>query len=84
MVEVKGVDAGLRLQARAFEAAFDGAAVARFQFHVGEPFQSGGRAEVLGGGFRERRLQLAAHRRQIQLLQFLFEGCHRIPFRIQE
>ena len=84
MVEVKGVDAGLRLQARAFEAALDGAAVARFQFHVGEPFQSRGHAEILGGGFRDGRLQLAAHRRQVQLVQFLFEGCHRIPFRIRE
>ena len=43
MVEVEGVDAGLRLQARALEAAFDGAAVAGFQFHVGEPFQRGRR-----------------------------------------
>ena len=75
MVKVKGVDAGLRLQARAFEAAFDGAAVARFQFHIGEPFQRGGHAEILGGGLRDRRLQLAAHRRQIQLMQFLFEGA---------
>ena len=48
MVEVEGVDAGLRLQARAFEAAFDGAAVAGLQFHIGEPFQRGGDAEILG------------------------------------
>ena len=84
MVEVKGVDAGLRLQARAFEAAFNGAAVAGFQFHIGKPLQGGGHTEVPGGGFRDRRLQLAAHRRQAQLIQFLFEGSHRIPFRNQE
>ena len=30
------------------------------------------------------RLDLAAHRSQIQLLQFLFERCHRIPFRLRE
>ena len=58
--------------------------LARFQFHVGEPLQSRGDAEILGGGFSERRLQLAAHGRQTQLIQFLFEGCHRIPFRIRE
>ena len=46
MVEVESVDAGLRLQARALEAAFDGAAVARFQFHIGEQFESGRDAEI--------------------------------------
>jgi hypothetical protein len=51
MLELKGIDAGLRLQARAFEAAVDGALFAGFQFHVGQPFQSGGHAEILGGGF---------------------------------
>ena len=39
VMEVKSVDAGLRLKARALEAAFDGAAVAHFQFHVGEQFE---------------------------------------------
>ena len=37
----------------------------------------------LRGGVSDRRLGLAAHRFQIQLLQFLFEGSHRIPFRIR-
>ena len=84
MVEVKGVDAGLRLQARAFEAAVDGALFAGFQFHVGEPLQGGRRAEILGGGFSQSRLQLAAHGGQAQLIQLLFERSHRIPFRDQE
>src|SRR5438477_6572025 len=37
VVKVEGVDAGLRLQTRALEAALDGAALPRFQFQVGEP-----------------------------------------------
>ena len=56
--------------------------MARFQFHVGEPFQSGGRAEILAGRLREGRLQTVAHDRQIQIEEFLFQGYHRIPFRI--
>ena len=39
MFEVEAVDGVLRLQAGQTEAAFDGAAVARFQFQVGERFQ---------------------------------------------
>ena len=83
MLKMEAVNTGLRLQARAFEAAFNGAVVAGLQFHIGKPFQSGGHAEVLGGSFREGRLQLAAHRRQAQLIQFLWQS-HRVPFRIQE
>ncbi len=58
--------------------------LARFQFHIGEQFESGRDAEIARGGVSDRRLDLAAHRSQIQLLQFLFEGSHRIPFRIRE
>jgi len=83
MVKVEGVNAGLRLQARAFEAAFNGAVVAGLQFHIGKPFQRGGHAEVPGGCLRDRRLQLAAHRGQAQLVQLLGER-HHIPFRNQE
>ena len=51
MVEVEGIDGGLRLQARAFEAPFDGALRAGLQFHIGEPLQGGGHAEIVRGGF---------------------------------
>ena len=61
VMEVKGVDAGLRLQTGAFEAAVDGALFASFQFQVGEPLQGGRRTEILRGGFSQSRLQLAAH-----------------------
>jgi hypothetical protein len=48
VVKVEGVDAGLRLQTRALEAALDGAALPLFQFQVGEPFDGRGNAEVFG------------------------------------
>ncbi len=63
MLELKGIDTGLRLQTCTFVASFDGALFARFQFHVGEPFQRGGNAEILGGGFTQSRLDVTAHGR---------------------
>ena len=69
---------------RAFETALDGSAATRFQFHIGEPFQSRCRTEVLAGCLRKGRLQTVAHDRQIQIEEFLFQGCHRIPFRTEE
>ena len=59
-------------------------AVTRFQFHVGEQFEGDRDAEISASRLSDRRLRLAAHRFQIELLQFLFEGSHRIPFRIRE
>ena len=81
VMEVKGIDAGLGLEARASEAPFDGALRARFDFHVGEPFERGRCAETLGGSFSQSRLELAAHGGQIQLIQLLLERSHEIPFR---
>lgn len=82
--EVKRVDTGLSLQLRAFEAALDGSAAARFQLHIGEPFQRRGRAEILSGRLREGRLQTVAYDCQIQIEKFLFQGRHRIPFQMKE
>ena len=84
VVEVESVNARLRLQARALEATLDGAPPARLQFHVCEPFDGGRNAEIAGCGFRDSRLDLAAHHFQVQQVQFLFERGHRVPFRIQE
>ena len=67
VVKVEGVDAGLRLQTRALEAALDGTAVARFQLHIGEQFESGRDAEISGCRVSHRRLRLTAHRFQVQL-----------------
>ena len=44
---------GCALQARALEAALDGAALAGFQFHIGEPLDGGRDAEVPGGGISQ-------------------------------
>jgi hypothetical protein len=81
MVEVESVNGSLRLKTRQLEAALDGAAVAGIQFHIGEHLDRGGDAEVARGCLSDRRLDLAAHRPQVQLLQFLFECGHRVPFR---
>ncbi len=83
VVEMESVDAGLDLQARTLESALDGALITSFQFHVGEPLQGGRYAEILGRSISQSRLQLAAHGREIQLIQLLFESRHRIPFREQ-
>src|SRR6476646_6646289 len=56
MLELKGIDTWLRLQTRTFVTSFDGALFACFQFHVGQPFQRGRRAEILGGCFSQSRL----------------------------
>ena len=61
MVEVKGVDAGLNLQAGTFEAALNGTMLARVQFQVGEPFQGSRDAEVFGRGFSDGGLQISSH-----------------------
>ncbi len=74
MMEVKAVDGGLRLQAGTFEAAFDGAALAGFQFHIGAQSESGRDAEISGCGFSDGGLDLTAHG---------FERGHRVPFRIR-
>ena len=82
MVEVESVDAGLRLQTRTLEAALDGAALPLFQFLVSEPLDGSGNAEVLGRGFSDCGFNVMAHRREIQLLELLLKGTHRIPFRL--
>ena len=47
------VDAGLGVEAGELEAALDGAAVAGFQFKIGQAFQGGSEAKI----FRRRLLQ---------------------------
>jgi len=84
VLEVKGVDAGLCLQAGAFETAVDGSLLASFQLHVSEPLQRGANAEILGSSFSQSRLHLTAHGRQGQLIQLLFEWSHRVPFQGRE
>jgi len=73
MVKVEAVDGRLAPQAGEFEAAFDGTLVTGFEFAVEECFQGLGEAEIPGGGVSQRLIQMEAHRRQIQLIQFLLQ-----------
>jgi len=73
MVKVEAVDGRLALQARQFEAAFDGTLVTCFEFAIEECFQGLGEAEIPGGGVSQHLIQMEAHRRQIQLIQFLLQ-----------
>lgn len=56
----------------------------RMRVLVGEPFECRRDTQVPGRSFSQRLFHLAADRRQIQLLQFLFESGHRIPSWIQQ
>ena len=73
MVKVEAVDGRLALQTREFEAAFDGTLVTGFEFAIDECFEGLDKAEIPGGGFSQRLIQMEAHRRQIQLIQFLLQ-----------
>ena len=84
VVAVESIDAGLRLQTRGLEAAFYRTAVTGLQFHIGQQLERGEDAEIARGGISDRRLDLSAHRFQVQLLQFLFERDHRVSFQIRE
>jgi len=73
MVKVEAVDGRFALQAREFEAAIDGTLVAGFEFTIDEGFKSLGKTEIFGGGVSQDLIQMKAHRRQIQLLEFLLQ-----------
>ena len=59
--EVKTVNRMPGMQTRQTEAAFDGPAVAGFEFEIHQRFKSLGEAEVFGGGVSYRLIQLVAH-----------------------
>ena len=82
--EVEAVDGVLGMQAGHAEASLDGAAVARVQFQIGERFQCLREAQILSRGVGDHLVELLAHRRQAELVQFQMQGGHRIPFGIAE
>jgi len=82
MLEVEAVDGMLGMQAGHAEASLDGAAVARVQFQIGERFQCLREAQVLSRGVGDHLVELLAHRRQAELVQFHMEGSHKSPFGI--
>jgi putative salt-induced outer membrane protein YdiY len=73
MVEVKAIDGGFALQAGELEATFDGTLVTGLEFTIDQRFQGLRQAEVLSGGVGQHLIQMKAHRRQIQLIEFLLE-----------
>ena len=73
MVEVGAVDGRLALQAGELEAAFNGSLVTGFEFAIEECFQGLGEAEIFGGGISQDLIQMEAHGRQVQLIQFLLQ-----------
>jgi hypothetical protein len=73
MVEVEAVDGRLALQAGELEAAFDGALVTGFELAIEEGFEGLCEAEILGGGVSQHLIQMEAHGRQVQLIQFLLQ-----------
>ena len=73
MVKVEAVDGRLALQAREFEAAFDGTLVAGFELTIDESFKRLDKTEISGGGVSQDLIQMKAHGRQVQLIQFLLQ-----------
>ena len=71
IVELETIDRASSVQTRETEAALDGTAVADFKFAVGKRFQRGSESEVFGGGISQDLIQILAHRRQTELIQFL-------------
>jgi len=74
MGEVELVEGGPRGKPGKLEATLDGAAVARFQFHIGQAFQGGGEAKIFACRLAADRHQRLSHGRQAQLAQFVFQG----------
>lgn len=70
VLEVEAVDGVLGMQAGHAETAFDGAAVARVEFEIGERFQCLCEAQVLSRGVGDHLIELLAHRGQTELVQF--------------
>jgi hypothetical protein len=80
VLEVKGIDAGLSVEAGEAEAALHGTPVSGLQFEIDQAFQGGSEAKVLVGCLLQDRLQVLAQSRELQLFEFLFQGSHRSPF----
>ena len=71
MFEIEVVDRVLRVKAGQSEAPVDRPAAARVQLHIYQRLQRLDEAKVLGCGISYRLIQLATHRRQTELIQFV-------------
>ena len=84
VIELETVDGMTDAQMREAKAPLNGTGVAGFEFAVDERFQRGREAEILSGSFTQKLVQVPAHRRQCQLIEFLLEKVHRTPFENRE
>ena len=80
MVKGEAIDRRHAVQTGKLEAAFDGTLVTGLELAIDERFQGLGKAEIFGGGISQHLIQLLAHGRQVQLIQFLLQWGHRSPF----
>jgi len=71
MAEVEAIDRKLGLQAGELEATFDGTLVAALDFLVDERFQGLRQTQIFCRSVSQHLIQMAAHRVQLQLFQFL-------------
>jgi hypothetical protein len=82
--EVEAIDGAAGMQARHAEPAFDGPIRARLQFEIGEHLQSRRETEIPGGDISDDLIELPAHGRQAQLIQFRLQRGHEFPFEDEE
>ena len=61
------------VQAGELEAALDGALVTGLELAIDERFQGLRKAEIFGGGVSQHLIQMEAHGRQVQLMEFLLQ-----------
>lgn len=73
MVKGEAIDRRHALQAGKLEAAFDGTLVTGFELAIDERFESLGKAEIFSGGVSQHLIQMEAHGRQVQVIQFLLQ-----------
>jgi hypothetical protein len=71
LFEVEIVDRVLRVKPGQSETPVDRPAAARVQLQIDQRLQRLDEAKVLGCGISDRLIQLATHRRQAELLEFV-------------
>lgn len=73
MVKGEAIDRRHAVQAGKLEAAFDGTLVTGLELAIDERLQGLRKAEIFGGGVSQHLIQMEAHGRQVQLIQFLLQ-----------
>jgi len=84
VIELETVDGMTDAQMGEAKATLNGTSIPGFELAIDERFQSGRQAEILSGSFTQELIQVPAHRRQCQVIEFLLERVHRTPFENRE